>query len=95
MIIKKYIAYIGVKEPSTFKQVNVEITGLKHAIEVAKERIANLDQALAIAELQREELSNVQQEQHEPGSEEESDISASDSKAEEGPETTEALPREV
>lgn len=85
MLTKKYIAYIGIKEPATFKQIRVEITGLRHAIEVAKERIANLDQALAIAELQKEELLNAQKET-EPQSEEKSDVSASDSETEEGSE---------
>jgi len=56
MLVKKYIAYLGINEPSTLKQVKVEIAGLQHAIEVAKESIANLNQALAIAELQKEEL---------------------------------------
>lgn len=84
MLTKKYIAYIGVKEPSTFEQVRVEITGLRHAIEVAKERIANLDQALAIAKLQKEELSNARKEEPEPQSEEEGDVPASDTETEEG-----------
>lgn len=56
MLVKKYIAYIGVQNPSTQTQVNVEITGLRHAIKVAKEHIASLEQSLAIAELQKEEM---------------------------------------
>jgi hypothetical protein len=88
MLVKKYIAYIGVKETSTLARVRVELAGLKHAIEVAKERIANLEQALAIAELQKEELLNAQKEQAESQGEEESGIPTLDSEVEEGSETT-------
>jgi len=84
MLIKKYIAYIGVSEPATRAQVNVEIAGLKHAIEVAKEQVANLEQALAIADLQQEELLNAKQNQARPQGEEDGGIPASDSKIEEG-----------
>ena len=62
MLVKRYVAYLGIKEPSTKTQVMVEITGLRHVIEVAKEQISRLEQALAIAELQKEEVSSVEKE---------------------------------
>ena len=55
MITKKYIAYIGINNPETITQIKVEISGLKHAVAVAKELITDLEQAIAIAELQKEE----------------------------------------
>jgi hypothetical protein len=61
MLIKKFIAYIGISEPSTRAQVAVEIAGLKHAVRVAEEQIANLEQALSIAELQKEDPTNVEE----------------------------------
>lgn len=52
MITKKYIAYLGVEETSSKLKIDIEIAGLKHAIAVAQERIANLEQSLIIAEFQ-------------------------------------------
>jgi hypothetical protein len=52
MLTKKYIAYLGITDPSTMPQIKVEITGLKYAIKIAEEQIASLEQAAAIAELQ-------------------------------------------
>ncbi len=89
MLVKKYIAYIGIKEPTTSAQVKVEISGLRHAIEVAKEQIANLEQALAIAELQKEELSYVQE--NKPCSQKESELSETDSETEEGSKGSESV----
>ena len=59
-MLKKYIAYLGIKDPSTKKEVEVEIAGLKHAISVASERIANLEQALTIADLQKQSGKDLQ-----------------------------------
>lgn len=92
MLIKKYIAYLGIKEPATPGQVKVEIAGLKHAIRVAKERVANLEQAVAIADLQKEEL-NAQKDKS--LSEEKSRVQTSDSEVKEGPEESGAVSGEV
>lgn len=59
MLVKKNIEYLGVKEPNTYKQVKVEIAGLKHAIKIAEELIYRLEQALTIVELKQEEIQNV------------------------------------
>lgn len=56
MLKKKQITYIGIEDPSTIAQINVELAGLKHLIGVAQERIASLEQALAINELHKEEV---------------------------------------
>jgi len=56
MIVKKYITYLGIEKPSTPAQVNMEISGLKHAIRVAEEMIASLEQSLAIVDLRQEEM---------------------------------------
>lgn len=71
MLIKKSIVYLGIKNPETEKQIKVEIGGLKHAIAVASELITDLEQAIAIADLQKEEINA----QNKSQSEEESDIS--------------------
>ena len=54
--MKKEIVYLGIEKPETPIQVRAEICGLKHAIKVAEELIARLEQALTIAALQQEEL---------------------------------------
>lgn len=59
MLVKKNIEYLGIKEPNTYKQVKVEIAGLKHAIKIAEELIYRLEQALTIVELKQEEIQNV------------------------------------
>jgi hypothetical protein len=59
MLVKKTISYLGVDNPNTSKQIQVEICGLKQAVKTAEELISRLDQALAIAELQEEEMSNA------------------------------------
>jgi hypothetical protein len=56
MLTKKYIAYLGIADPSTMPQIKVEITGLKYAIKIAEEQVASLEQAAAIAELNEKEL---------------------------------------
>jgi hypothetical protein len=56
MLTKKYIAYLGITDPSTMPQIKVEITGLKYAIKIAEEQVASLEQAAAIAELNEKEL---------------------------------------
>jgi hypothetical protein len=88
MLVKKYIAYLGIEEPSTTTQVKVEIAGLSHAVRVAKERIASLEQALAIAEFQKEE-SNVKN--NKPQSQEESGVSTTGSEIEKRSEGTGAV----
>lgn len=54
-IIKKTICYIGIEEPKTENEINVEIDGLKHAICVAEELIAKLNQAVSIVRLEKNE----------------------------------------
>ena len=50
----KTMQYIGIEDPSTFAEINVEITGLKHIISQAEEHICRLNQALAMVELEKE-----------------------------------------
>jgi len=59
MLVKKKIEYLGIEGPDTPAQVRVEIAGLKQAIKVAEEVICRFEQALAIAELKREENLNA------------------------------------
>lgn len=56
MIVKKHIAYLGIEKPSSPAQVKMEISGLKHAVKVAEEMIASLEQSLAIVNLRQEEI---------------------------------------
>jgi hypothetical protein len=48
----KYIEYLGIENPETEVEIQVEITGLKHAISQAEELICRLEQALMIAKLE-------------------------------------------
>lgn len=50
----KTIQYLGIETPSTLAEINVEISGLKHAISQAEEIICRLNQALALVELENE-----------------------------------------
>jgi len=54
-IIKKTICYIGIETPKTENEINVEIDGLRHAICVANETIAKLQQAISIVKLEKNE----------------------------------------
>jgi len=56
MIVKKSIVYLGIEGPASPAQVNLEISGLKHAIKTAEEIIARLEQSMAIMVLKREEM---------------------------------------
>lgn len=56
MLVKKTISYLGINNPNTSKQIQVEICGLKQIIKTSEELISRLEQALAIAELQKEEI---------------------------------------
>jgi hypothetical protein len=57
MIVKKSIVYLGMDgRPSNPAQVRLEISGLKHAVTIAKEMIARLEQSMAIMDLKREEM---------------------------------------
>jgi len=51
MLKTKKIEYLGVQEPKTEKEIELEILGLEHSILQAKERILGLKQALAISKL--------------------------------------------
>jgi hypothetical protein len=88
MLIKKTISYLGIDSPNTSKQIRVEICGLKQAVKTAEELISRLDQALAIAELQEEEISNAElqkdskREDKESGKKEKNE--SSDQKTQEG-----------
>jgi hypothetical protein len=48
----KHIEYLGIETPETEIEIQVEITGLKHAISQAEELICRLEQALMIAKLE-------------------------------------------
>lgn len=50
-IIKKHITYIGIENPETKEEINVEIQGLKHIIAIANELISRYEQSIAICEL--------------------------------------------
>ena len=62
MIDKKYIMYLGIKEPSTETEIKVEIAGLRQVIAAAEEQIAGLKQSLAIAELHKSQQENKETE---------------------------------
>lgn len=55
MLKKKSIEYLGIENPATPSQIAVEIAGLKHIISLANEKIASLEQAIAIFELDKNE----------------------------------------
>jgi len=62
MVLKKNIAYIGIKEPATVEEVNVEICGLKTVIMTAQEMIARLEQAVALMEMDKKKKQAEEQE---------------------------------
>lgn len=59
-VVKKEVKYLGVKEPSTYNELKVEVCGLKHAVKQAEEMIARLEQSVALFELKAEEQSREQ-----------------------------------
>ena len=66
------VTYLGIENPSTPKQIRVEICGLKQSIKTAEELISRLDQAIAIAELQEEEMLNARLQEDGKGEDKES-----------------------
>lgn len=62
MLIKKKLEYLGIDNPDTISQINVEIFGLKQVIKVAEEMISRLEQAVAIVELNNERVKTKEDE---------------------------------
>lgn len=60
-LAKKKIEYLGVDEPLTMEEVNVEIYGLKHAIKAAEELIARLEQSIALYSLEKKKHDTSQE----------------------------------
>jgi hypothetical protein len=54
MLEKRNIEYLGIDSPKTKQELLVEILGLRNAIKTAEEKISRIEQAIAIAELQKE-----------------------------------------
>ena len=52
-LVKKKIEYLGIDQPLTMEEVDVEICGLKHAIKMAEELIARLEQSVALYSLEK------------------------------------------
>jgi hypothetical protein len=57
-MIKKYITYTGIENPSIPSEVKVEIYGLKNVIKIAEQLISELEQVLVIVELEKEKISD-------------------------------------
>jgi hypothetical protein len=53
--VTKVIKYLGINSPNSIEEIDVEITGLEHAISQANELICRLKQSLALVDLAREE----------------------------------------
>jgi hypothetical protein len=88
-MLKKYVVYLGINEPETIEEVKVEISGLNHAIKIAEESIARLEQALAIVELEKTKGSV------ENGQQRKSNIQTPSTEAKKGPKESEAISGEV
>lgn len=55
MLKTKEIKYLGVDNPKTIMEIQVEISGLENAVKQAEEQITRLKQAIAVFQLQMAE----------------------------------------
>ena len=51
-LVKKSVEYLGLSEPTSIEEINVEVSGLRQLIALAEERICRLKQSVAIAMMQ-------------------------------------------
>jgi hypothetical protein len=63
MLKEKAIIYLGVSEPNTLAEIEVEITGLEHAVKQAEEQIARYRQSVAVFKLKAMEQTDGLQEE--------------------------------
>lgn len=59
MLKEKNIKYLGIEDPKTKEEIEVEIAGLEHAAKQAEEQIARLRQALALFVMQSKNVGEV------------------------------------